>query len=136
MGTCKGNAVWVGHGVVTFALTQPAPFRMLVRKKVDFARGIMSGPDDGRKRRYEHINTEEDVLVAAADILRKRVWRGSVHGGRGYEGLNRHLLVDAATFYPVAAWKEVFKLAAARTDVAAELNVARHAAVLDRSDTR
>ena len=106
------------------------------RKRWLFFARSMSVLKDGRasKRKFEHIKTEEDVLKEAAGILQKRVSRSGSAGGRGYDALNKHLLVDAATFYPLDEWKKVFKQAAARTDVDPALNTACHAVVLDSAD--
>ena len=87
-----------------------------------------------RKRGFGHLNTEEDVLRAASAIMTKRVARRGASGGRGYDGLNENLLLDACTYYPLKEWQRVVKLAAARTDVPAELNTAQHMVVLDRTD--
>ena len=50
-----------------------------------------------------------------------RVARRGASGGRGYDNLNENLLPDACTYYPLKEWQRVVKLAAARTDVPAEL---------------
>ena len=74
-----------------------------------------------RKRGFGHLHKEEDVLRAASAIMTKRVARRGASGGRGCDGLNENLLLDACTYCPLKEWQRVVKLAAARTDVPAEL---------------